>query len=222
MLFVLFILGQCVMSQDYLTGYGKSYPVEIEYDKSFNSFLNKLIKAVENYDKNYIYSVIDPEIDLGPDADYRGVNGFKKLYNLNDNNSDFWSINKRLLIWGGSYSSSLNEYCFPYNELFNNYSFLTDCILMGNCEYNVGIAIGSNVAIYNMPEIESNVIGYLNYEVVKSLYFNSEEWSKILFPNNLYGYVKKKDLYEYLGDYCICFKKKKSKWLISLFSKSSI
>ncbi|MCX6159013.1 MAG: hypothetical protein NTY74_13620 [Ignavibacteriae bacterium] len=221
LLILIYFIYQISYGQNYLNGYGKSYPIEGKYDKSFNSFLKKLKTAIENYDQNYIYSIVDLDIDLGPESNGRGIWEFKSVYDLSDVNCVFWSLNKRVLSWGGSKSNYQNVFHFPSEEIWDKYSYLTNGVLSQNI-FSIGIAIGDKVPVYFSPNENSNIEGYLNFEVVEIVNFIRDEWSKIQMANNKNGFVRKNDLYEFLGDYCIEFKKKNNKWVISLFCRTSI
>ena len=233
-LILLIIISTSVYSQQYLIGFGKFYPENKYYESSFESFLIKFKNAINNYDKDYIYSVIDPDIELNLDDPLygKGFNSFKHIYNLNDSNSVFWKIDKRILSWGGTKSveDGILGYRFPtiaINEYIDKY--LDKLEIRGiNTESDdinlFGLAIGENINVYSRPSVDSKIIGFLNYDFVKIIRndYDNNNWHKIELKNKIVGFIKKDEIYKELGDYCLAFDKINNKWFLSFIGLTEI
>ncbi|MDQ3019135.1 MAG: hypothetical protein M3R36_00975 [Bacteroidota bacterium] len=88
LLFILisFTLYSCAFSQTELTGWGKIFPKdESNSVKSFSEFYDKLKTAVVNYDSEFIYSIVDSNIELKfDDQQHNNIESFKQKFNLAD------------------------------------------------------------------------------------------------------------------------------------------
>lgn len=202
---------------------GKFYSPTIEIsDYTLSKFITELTLAVGKKDKNWILNHVSLHFQGGY-GDYQGVDEFKKFWNLDNPNSDFWKITERLLILGGSkYKEGSNKYYIPFT--FRNWP-----VYNYQPESQVFIA-GTKVNIRNEPNITtSKILGELNYEIVnlstskshvartqyqeiEPNYNNGPSWYYVCTLNKeICGFVYWKYVLS-IGDYRMGFIKSEDQW----------
>ena len=90
---------------------------------------------------------------------------------------------------------------------------------------NLGNAVSDNVKVYNEANENSEILGTLNYEVVKVKNFDYDKyvpWFKIELKDGSGGYVKNEDLYLSIFDYYMVLKKVNGEWNIMAFEKTGV
>ncbi|MBX3292224.1 MAG: SH3 domain-containing protein [Acidobacteria bacterium] len=156
-LFVLFgLCGSALVAQERFIR-----PVdEASKDASFLAFRNRLITAVDKKDARYIYSIVDPRIQLsfGGDA---GLATFKRVWKLERANSEFWKEFGLVIRNGGRFINEPNapkQFAAPYT-----YSAWPDDL---DSFEHLSI-FGFDVNLRERPSTDSRVLGQLSYNVVR-------------------------------------------------------
>ena len=202
----------------------KLLPVdESNLDPSFQEFRNQLTIAVRNYDKEFLLSVLDRNIDNGYDIE-RGVPKFKKLWKLDDSDNSVWEVLTGILAEGGTFNQQRTEFCGPY--IVSQWEKVVRALPEGTDTLSYVAAKGKDVPVRRDPHITAPVIATLSYDVVEYI-ANSQildrsnpgasSWLKVKTPNGQEGYV----LDNYVGgpmDYGACFTKRNDKWIITRLS----
>ncbi len=188
-------------------------------DSSFNVFRENLIKAVKKKDKKTLINSLDPNIKVSFGGD-GGIADFKKFWEIDKPSSKLWDELLKVLSNGGTFStiSGLKDkqFCAPYSFL----SFPED---LDAFEHNV--IFGNNVRLRSKPDLSSEIITQLSYNIVKIDFENSVksagneevyEWYKINTLGNKTGFVSAEFVRSPI-DYRACFEKKNNKWKMTAF-----
>ncbi len=186
-------------------------------DASFNTFRAKLITALKKKDKKYLISILDPNIKVSFGGD-DGITDFKNFWEIDKADSKLWNELLLALNNGGKFINEGNTktFCAPYSF----WGFPDD---LDSFEYNV--IFGNNVRLRSKPDLSSDIITNLSYNIVKVDYENSVRdsknnevfaWAKIETLGGLKGFVSA----EYVRspiDYRACFEKTNGKWKMTAF-----
>ncbi|MFL6467179.1 MAG: SH3 domain-containing protein [Pyrinomonadaceae bacterium] len=191
---------------------------EASQDPSFLAFRTKLISAAERKDANYIFSIVDPKIELsfGGDA---GIPAFKRIWKINSKNSEFWTAFLSVIRNGGGFmgegSNKLKLFAAPYTHS----SWPED---LDGFEHHV--IFGNNVNLRKSPDTNSEIVAKLSYNVVKidpetlpkSGKSEYPDWWQITTLGGLKGYVKREFVRSPI-DYRAGFEKKRGFWKMTFF-----
>ena len=164
-------------------GQTKLLPPEIEInDTVLNVFITQLKTAVNSKDKDFIISVLSPDI-LNSFGGNGGIEEFKTYWNWSTDDSPFWSIMKKLIELGGEKYKGDGFYTIPY--VFTNWP---------NDEkyssYEHAIITGIEIDVHDKPDSKiSKVIGQFSYDIVGVDY----EKSYPSFDNALWYYTESLD-----------------------------
>jgi len=192
------------------------FPVdEAKKDASFNVFRGKLITAVKNKDKKFFLSILDRNVkgSFGGDS---GIEDFKKLWKIENPQSELWNELLAVLTNGGKFTKSKKEFCGPFS--FTNFPEDIDSF-----EYQM--IFGNNVNLRAQPNSTARVVAQLSYNVVKVDYETSVpdkrradeySWLKIETLGGKKGFVSEQYVRSPL-DYRACFEKINGKWLMTFF-----
>ncbi len=188
-------------------------------DASFTQFREKTIAALKKKDKKYLLSITDRNIKLG----FGGVDGienFKKDWKINSPNSEVWNELLAIFTNGGTFFKEAkvknSQFCAPY--IFTSFPEDLDAF-----EYNS--IFGENVNLREKPDLNSEVIAQLSYNVVKVDFEKSVknakngetfEWYKIKTLGGKEGFVSAEFVRSPIG-YRSCFEKQKGKWKMTAF-----
>ena len=192
---------------------------EAKKDASFLAFRTKLISAVEKKDAKYILSIIDRDIKLGFGGD-DGIANFKKLWKIEQKDSEFWKEFSAVINNGGSFigegRNKLREFAAPY--LFTEWPEDVDAF------EHAGI-FGTSVNLREKPNTESTVVSQLSYNILKVDYTNSKRnsdgseaftWLKVETLGGKKGWVKA-EFARSSVDYRAGFEKMKGVWKMTFF-----
>jgi hypothetical protein len=133
---------------------------EASKDATFLAFRNRLIAAVDKKDARYIYSIIDPRIQLSFGGD-TGLATFKRVWKPERADSDFWKEFGLVIKNGGKFVNEPNApklFAAPYT-----YSAWPDDL---DSFENLSI-FGFDVNLREGPSTDSRVLGQLSYNVVR-------------------------------------------------------
>lgn len=190
---------------------------EAAKDASFLAFRTNLIAAVKRRDAKYLVSVLDRDVKASFGGD-DGIEDFKKLWKLNSPKSEVWDELLAVLTNGGTFSKADKTTIFSAPYSFNGFPDDLDAF-----EYQV--IFGNNVNLRAKPDLKSEVLARLSYNVVKVDYQNSVadakkdgeyEWLKIETLGGKKGFVNSKYVRSPI-DYRAGFEKKNGKWKMIFF-----
>jgi hypothetical protein len=142
-------------------GQGKIPRPDIKIDDPvLEEFISELKNAVANKDKEYIISMLSPDI-LNSFGDNGGVEEFKSYWNWPSDDSSFWNIMTKLLKLGGGEYQGNGQYIIPYvttdwpdDEKYDAFEHM--------------VITGTHVNIRDKPDlINSKVVGQFSYDIVK-------------------------------------------------------
>jgi hypothetical protein len=198
---------------------GKLYPVdEASQDASFLEFREKLAEAIKNRDKDYILSILDPDIknSFGGDG---GIEEFKSLWKLDESESELWNELLAVLTLGGAFGEYLGGTSFEAPYVSASWPDEYDA-------YEYMAIVGENVSVRLEPSLSATVIDALSYDIVKRVYVlcsvlgeikaDGHTWMLIITPDGKAGFVSRKYLRSAI-DYRAYFSKTDGKWFMACF-----
>jgi hypothetical protein len=183
-------------------------------DASFAAFRTKLIAAAERKDVTYLLSIVDPKIKNGFGGQ-DGVANFKRQWKITSKNSKFWKEMLAVIKNGGKFENGGKTFMAPYT--FTNWPDDVD-----GFEYNA--IFGNNVNLRKTPDLKSEVVAQLSYNVVqiqpetvpKSGRSDHPGWWFVKTMGGLEGYVKQEYVRSHI-DYRAGFDKIRGAWKLTFF-----
>lgn len=191
---------------------------EAAEDPSFLAFRTKLIAAAERKDAAFILNILDPKINLSFGGD-EGIADFKRIWKINAKTSPFWKEFLPVIKNGGSFfrdgTKRTNLFYAPYSFQ----SFPDDLDAFEN-----HVIFGSDVNLRKEPDMKSEVIAKLSYNIVqiepetvpKSGKSEYQGWVLIKTLGGLKGFVKQEFVRSPI-DYRAGFEKKRGVWKMVAF-----
>ncbi|MGB7069859.1 MAG: SH3 domain-containing protein [Pyrinomonadaceae bacterium] len=188
---------------------------EGESDPSFSAFRKKLIEAANKRDAEYILSILDPKIknSFGGDG---GIEEFKEAWKINSPDSKFWGELLAAISNGGYMSNEKDQFSAPY--LFEG--------LPDNLDpFEHEAIFGKDVRLRAKPDLDSEVVATLSYNVVRVDNENSVKkensdsefsWLKVETLGGLKGFVKAEFVRSSI-DYRALFAKQDGEWKMDVF-----
>jgi hypothetical protein len=190
---------------------------EAKKDATFLAFRDRLIKAVDARDSKFIFSILDPKIQLSFGGDF-GVRDFKKYWKLEAKNSEFWPTFSTVIKNGGRFDTQQKRpklFTAPY--LFMEWPDDVDVF-----EYSA--IFGNNVNLRAKPSMAGGVIAQLSYNIVsvdmdrsaKRTGSDDIEWFYVKTLGGKTGYVKSEFVRSSI-DMRAGFEKIRGKWTMTFF-----
>ncbi len=187
---------------------------EAAKDRSFVAFRTRLIAAAERRDSSYILSVVDARIKNGFGGD-DGIGAFRRGWKLPGRNSRFWTEFLTVIKNGGGFDDGGKMFVAPY-------SFSAWPADLDGFEYYV--VFGSDVNLRKRPDLGSEVISKLSYNVVtiepetlsKSGRSEYPGWRLVRTLGGQTGYVKQEFVRSPI-DHRAGFEKKRGVWKMTFF-----
>jgi hypothetical protein len=190
---------------------------EAKKDASFLAFRAKLISVVKKQDVKYILSIVDKNIQNGFGGD-NGIDEFIQWWKIRSPGSKFWSEFLPVITNGGRLSKEEKDTIFsaPYNST----EFPGD---LDAFEHQ--IIFGNNVNLRTKPDLKSEAVARLSYNIVKVDYQNSVAdvkkegeylWLKVETLGGKKGFVNAKFVRSPI-DYRAVFVKKGRSWKLTAF-----
>jgi hypothetical protein len=188
-------------------------------DSALTDFVCKLQYAIFNKDKNFLLSVVDKNIknDFGGND---GFEAFKKIWQLEKDNSPVWFYLSKLISLGGTFSNfksdtiSKTSFVFPY---VYNLDVANDTIDI----FSLMAITSNNVNVREKPEKNSKTLGQLSYDIVSVDYERSypssdkKKWYYVTtLDKKISGYVFFEYLWSPVG-YRLFLNKIKGQWKIT-------
>jgi len=161
---------------------------ESSFRTDFLHFKDNMLTAVINRDTTFIFSVLDSNI-LNSFGGTGGINEFKTMWKIEDDNSQFWSLFKESFELGGTFSDDTLTFAFPY--LSTTFPSKYD-------SFFYGALIKENTNIYLSPNKNSKFHS-ASYTIFRILQWTDlkcsrhEDFIPILVSKNRYGFVHKSD-----------------------------
>lgn len=194
----------------------KLYPADkAAEDAAFLKFRQSLRAAVRRRDKEFVLSVLDPQIQLSFGG-HKGIEDFKQMWKIDRPDSRLWSELETILSMGGSFTvvDGKRNFVAPYvTSLWPND--------LDGFEY---VAItGKDVRVRERPGLKEPVVATLSYDIVKTGSQTVEElerkidghtWRKIIAPGGKTGYVAEKFVRSPI-DYRAYFERKNGRWVLA-------
>jgi hypothetical protein len=213
---LLWIVSLLLLFSIWTHGYAqvkKLYPVdEATKDPSLFVFRARLLKAIQMKDATFLHSILDKDI-MNSFGGAGGIAEFKQTWHAERPQSKIWSELLNALALGGGFDEK-HVFSAPY--VFSNFPEDLDA-------YKFGAVIDDAVRVRREPNLRSEIILTLSFDVVKVLDWTAKrnpvdkrEWITVEVSGNRKGYV----VSEYLRspiDYRAIFEKKDGKWLMTAF-----
>jgi hypothetical protein len=192
----------------------KIYPVnESKYDSSLSAFIDNLKIICERKDTASLYKVLDAGIVTSYGADLIGKKDFINYHNLNKPDSTyFWNEIISLINLGGVFDSIDNRkfFCFPYaTSIIFDLNTVLDSTQRLDAPFNIMICIKDKVPVYNIPDISSQIVAYLSYDIVVKDYkiskqtetnFSMDNWEYVsTMDKKIKGWIMHKNFYNLTG-----------------------
>lgn len=197
----------------------KSLPVdEAGQNPDFKAFRDELINAVKNKDAEFLKKHVSNTIRYTFGAGAGGFDGLMEYWNEQSkyNNEDLWTELGKMLALGGSFDNTdKTSFTAPY--VFSKFP-------QGFDGFEYVAVIDKNVKVYSKPDINSEVLGEYNYNVVK-LSRNKEgyymtqtqpKWWMVETPSKTVGYVQEQYIRSPI-DYRASFVKENGVWKMNFF-----
>lgn len=185
------------------------HPVdEASQNESFKRFREELAVAIKNKDLDFLKQHLEKNIKYSFGAD-SGINGFLQAWNLDKDpeHSLFWVELEKVITLGGTFDSR-NAFVAPY--VFSKFPESVDAFT------HVAV-IEKNVKLYSNPDIQSKVIGVVNYNIIQVNEFRQDKsWQKVSVTKDVVGYVQTKYLRSPI-DYRTYFENKGGSWQMVFF-----
>ncbi len=183
--------------------------------KSFLDFRTKLMAAVERKDSKFIYSILDPHIELSFGGEH-GVADFKKIWTPEKKDSAFWKEFLKVITHGGDFIGRSNNRLSSFAAPYLHTSWPDDIDPFENW-----VIFGNNVNLREKPSMDGNVIEQLSYNVVivKDKVMKNEDeadWIKVETLGGKTGWIKAEYVRSAI-DYRAGFEKKRGVWKMTFF-----
>ena len=197
----------------------KLYPVdEATKDPSLKVFRDKLLKAVNKRDKEFLLSVLDLKI-INSFAGSGGVEEFNQIWKIDQADSKLWFELELILHGGGAFLDKPERFCAPYIYA-RSWAFGGQYDEPG---YVPKVAItGEDVEVRARPDSEAPIVDTLSYDIVEDRGWiprggrtRNKAWVRIVTPNGREGFVQARFVRNPL-DYRACFEKKAQGWVMTI------
>lgn len=199
------------------------YPyTEINQDSTLNVFLNDLTNIVNQKDTNALAALMHENIIISYGGGYRNIDGFYSY--LEDGGftieGGLWhSLNKAIQL--GGYFQNNNEFIMPYCVRDSLKYFFDDEDEYYNNTPFIGCCTDSLVVLYSEPDIASDTICILKYNVY--IYdwdaTSNNNFTAIRIANTeLKGYVENDKIYSNTFKHLILLNDSVKGWQIYIFA----
>lgn len=198
--------------------YGKIFPTDESFrDSDLASLVDSIQLAVKNKNIEFILSHLSDTVFMGYSADVpETADGFRQYW-MDENgivSDELWVEMERALKLGGKFLALEKDYPFYGHKIYQIPYLLFPWEISDM--FMSQAAIAENVPVYEKKDSTSNVVGYLNYDIVDVNYeesgveplfegvttitVNQMDWVKInTLDMKISGYVDGKFLYAPLG-----------------------
>jgi hypothetical protein len=180
-------------------------------DPTFLVFRKRLLEAIRRRDRDYLISVLHPNIrvSFGDDG---GIEDFKRYWKLDDPNTRIWEELGDLLRLGGTFQTDpqgRRRFCAPY--VYSAYpSDAAD-------PFQSLVVIVDRAELHEKPDPDSSVIGVLGYNIVtiEAVKNPPPGWRKVRTAGGKVGWIQQRFVRSHI-DYRACFEKVDGDWKMVL------
>ncbi|MCW5606023.1 MAG: hypothetical protein KIT18_15890 [Burkholderiales bacterium] len=133
---------------------------EAASDAAWTSFRDGLLKALAARDRQFVLSILDPEVRSGLDG-RRGVESFRQAWSLDQDDSPLWRQMQAALVLGGAFVSFENrptEFCAPYVSV----KWPQDMDASAG-----GAIVAREVPAKSAPSSDAETVAVLSYDIVE-------------------------------------------------------
>jgi hypothetical protein len=185
-----------------------------EANDSFQAFRARTLEALARKDTAYLYGMLAPEIrnTFGGDD---GIEGFRRIWNMDEPESPVWTALSRVLLMGGQQSSD-SSFVAPYV-----FAFWPDS--MDAFDY---IAVVSDSArVYDGPSPDARTLGVAARSILRVSEWNGQPSSggpgdstlaQVQLPSGAGGWLHGADVYSPIS-WRAMFVRRAGQWLMILF-----
>lgn len=178
----------------------------------FSAFRKQLMSAIKQRDARFIQSILERNISYSYAAE-SGAKGFAKKFDLNNPKAPFWSEFEHILQLGGWYEAN---HASPNYGIWFPYLHTRDWPDSKDGA-NLGVVTAQKQAIYRQPDIRSDIVTMVSYELVK-LGDTSKSWTKVTTADKKSGWVETRLLWTPYSRRAH-FHRVKDRWLLDMYLK---
>lgn len=214
-----------IFSQNKIKSY-KIFPVdESKKDSSLSRFLNNLKTICINKDTTSLYILLDSGIVTSWGGGQEGKEAFTRHWKLSKpDSSELWQTMLKIIKLGGVFDKD-DEGMF-FNMPYANSNIFFNKVVSEVMPYWIYICLVNREPVYNKPNTNSLIVGYLSYDIVyyndkKTSIQNLPKESKFMFIETVNKKIK--GWVQYDNFYCdaglkLIIRKKKNQWkIVGLF-----
>lgn len=174
----------------------------------FLSFRNSLQAAVAERDVEVLLRSVHPDI-RNTFGDDNGIEAFRRLWRLDEPDSDLWAELGTVLRLGGTFEGP-DSFVAPY--VFSHWRGEFDA-------FDHVAVIGSTVRVRSAPTTESAILTTLSYQILRlggDRGYPQRPWTAVLLPDGREGFVAA-SLVRSPVDYRAYFVRTDERWQMTLF-----
>ena len=189
-------------------------PPRDEADESFRQFRSGALAALAHRDTAFLYGMLAPEI-RNTFGDDDGIAGFRRVWKMDEPNSDVWMALIRVLSMGGQQATD-SQFTAPYV-----YAFWPDSM---DAFEHVAVT-GDSVRVQDAPAPDARILGGAHHSILKFREWRGlpmsgvaadTTWARIVLPNADTGWIRGASVYSPVS-WRAMFVRRDGRWLMLLF-----
>ncbi len=225
--FILIVIS-CWLMQS-VSAQQKPFPPrdETNTDPSLYAFVTDLKKAIADRDNTWIGKSLADDAESSVDSDLN-KDSFLKAWDVENDSSDFWRVVSRVIDMGGVFLHDTADHSGKFQFVFP-YTYALDLSIEDDY-YDMGVITGKNVNLRSKPDIKSEVVAQLSYDIIRFMTNTKQglqitsgsnglgepEWYKIeTYGRNKKGWVNWRFVYNLMGPRLFLYKEPSGEWKIS-------
>ena len=168
-----------------------------EANESFRQFRTQLLDALSRKDTAFLYGILDPVVKNSFGGD-EGIDGFKRLWEMDSATTPVWTALTRVLSMGGQQADD-TIFVAPYV-----FAFWPDSL---DSFEHVAVT-GSTVKVYESPLMDARALGTADHSILRVRAWKgltSEGipadtiWANVQLPDGTLGWIRSADVYSPVG-----------------------
>lgn len=188
-------------------------PVD-QADESFRAFRDSTLAALARKDTTYLYGILAPNIRSSFGAD-DGMDGFRRMWDIEDPDTRLWSELARVLRKGGAFAGD-SMFMAPYV-----YALWPDTL----DAFEFVAVTSPRAAVRSAPRTDADTIGAASYAVLplekwrgmpESPAEPDTSWAGVVLPDGRSGWLPSQDVLSPVGWRAI-FARRDGRWLMTAF-----
>jgi hypothetical protein len=185
-----------------------------EANESFRQFRTQLLDALSRKDTTFVYGILDPVIKNSFGGD-EGIDGFKRLWEMDSATTPMWTALTRVLSLGGEQSDD-SIFVAPYV-----FAFWPDSL----DSFEHVAVIGSSVKVYEQPLPDARALGTVDHSILRLRAWKGLAsdgipadtiWANVQLPNGVQGWLRSADIYSPAG-WRAMFVRQGGRWRMTFF-----